>query len=227
MNITVKKLAELHKPAHNIRRHSDKQITEYIRSIEMFGQVKPLVVAEDGEIIAGNGLYEALLRMGRETCDCYVMVGLTDVQKKKLMMADNKVYELGFTDVDAIEELVKELDGDVDVPGWDADLLEMLNSTTDEADEAIGSYGDFPENEIAPINRHQAEEHIPYAETPTYPVAPAQQPAPTVSAAPQQPSTVLEVSTPSEPQTAAPEVDSGVEQRRCIRCPKCGELICL
>ena len=103
MNITVKKLAELHKPTHNIRRHSDKQITEYIRSIEMFGQVKPLVVAEDGEIIAGNGLYEALLRMGRETCDCYVMAGLTDVQKKKLMMADNKVYELGFTDVDAIE----------------------------------------------------------------------------------------------------------------------------
>lgn len=128
MNITVKKLAELHKPTHNIRRHSDKQITEYIRSIEMFGQVKPLVVAEDGEIIAGNGLYEALLRMGRETCDCYVMVGLTDVQKKKLMMADNKVYELGFTDVDAIEELVKELDGDVDVPGWDADLLDMPKS---------------------------------------------------------------------------------------------------
>ena len=88
MNITVKKLSDLHKPAHNIRRHSEKQLTEYIRSIEMFGQVKPLVVAEDGEIIAGNGLYEALLRMGRETCDCYVMVGLTDVQKKKLMMAD-------------------------------------------------------------------------------------------------------------------------------------------
>ena len=73
MNITVKKLAELHKPAHNIRRHSDKQITEYIRSIEMFGQVKPLVVAEDGEIIAGNGLYEALLPHGsgnlRLLCD--------------------------------------------------------------------------------------------------------------------------------------------------------------
>ena len=94
MKITVKKLSELHKPAHNIRRHSEKQLTEYIRSIEMFGQVKPLVVAEDGEIIAGNGLYEALLRMGRETCDCYVMVGLTDVQKKKLMMADNKVVAL-------------------------------------------------------------------------------------------------------------------------------------
>lgn len=60
MKITVKKLSELHKPAHNIRRHSEKQLTEYIRSIEMFGQVKPLVVAEDGEIIAGNGLYSLL-----------------------------------------------------------------------------------------------------------------------------------------------------------------------
>ena len=92
MKITVKKLSELHKPAHNIRRHSEKQLTEYIRSIEMFGQVKPLVVAEDGEIIAGNGLYEALLRMGRENCDCYVMVGLTDVQTTRSMSWDSLMW---------------------------------------------------------------------------------------------------------------------------------------
>ena len=49
MKITVKKLSDLHKPARNIRRHSDKQITEYVRSIEMFGQIKPLVVDENGE----------------------------------------------------------------------------------------------------------------------------------------------------------------------------------
>lgn len=151
MKITVKKLSELHKPAHNIRRHSEKQLTEYIRSIEMFGQVKPLVVAEDGEIIAGNGLYEALLRMGRETCDCYVMVGLTDVQKKKLMMADNKVYELGFTDVDVIEELVKELDGDVDVPGWEP-LLSLLGGKVPvvvvdhHGDESADVYGTITHN---------------------------------------------------------------------------------
>ena len=152
------------------------------------------------------------------------MVGLTDVQKKKLMMADNKVYELGFTDVDAIEELVKELDGDVDVPGWDADLLEMLNSTEDEADEMIGSYGEFPESEISSINRQQNEEHVPYAAAPTYPVAPPDpQPVSTVSEPPQQPSPVLEVSTPTEPETAVPEAASGAEQHRYIRCPKCGK----
>ena len=43
MIITQKKLSELHKPARNIRRHSEKQLAEYVRSIKMFGQVKPLV----------------------------------------------------------------------------------------------------------------------------------------------------------------------------------------
>ena len=225
MKITVKKLSELHKPAHNIRRHSEKQLTEYIRSIEMFGQVKPLVVAEDGEIIAGNGLYEALLRMGRETCDCYVMVefrGQVDLLEAEILLAQQVAHQ------DGRPELVKELDGDVDVPGWDADLLEMLNSTEDEADEMIGSYGEFPESEISSINRQQNEEHVPYAAAPTYPVAPPDpQPVSTVSEPPQQPSPVLEVSTPTEPETAVPEAASGAEQHRYIRCPKCGELICL
>lgn len=109
-----------------------------------------------------------------------------------------------------------------------ADLLEMLNSTEDEADEMIGSYGEFPESEISSINRQQNEEHVPYAAAPTYPVAPPDpQPVSTVSEPPQQPSPVLEVSTPTEPETAVPEAASGAEQHRYIRCPKCGELICL
>lgn len=232
MKITVKKLSDLHKPQYNIRRHSDKQLTEYIRSIEMFGQVKPLVVDENGEIIAGNGLYEALLRMGRETCDCYVMVGLTPVQKKKLMMADNKVYELGFTDTDVLEQLVKELDGDMDVPGWDADLLKMLDSTIEEADEIVSDYGTFPDTEVANMNRHQVEEHTPYADTPSYTAAPPayeMPPAPAVPAAqPQQTASesaeVLTYTQQDRPAEAAPSVP---DERRYIICPKCGERICL
>lgn len=232
MKITVKKLADLRKPAHNIRRHSDKQITEYIRSIEMFGQIKPLVVDEHGEIIAGNGLFEALTRMGRETCDCYVVTGLTDVQKKKLMMADNKVYELGFTDTDAIEQLVKELDGDTDVPGWDADLLKMLDSTIEEADEIVNDYGSFPDTEVANMNRRPVEEHIPYADTPSYPVAPPADETPSTPAQPaaQTPAAVSDnagVSTYTPQDSPAQPPQSGDDGRRYIICPKCGERICL
>ena len=187
---------------------------------------------EHGEIIAGNGLFEALTRMGRETCDCYVVTGLTDVQKKKLMMADNKVYELGFTDTDAIEQLVKELDGDTDVPGWDADLLKMLDSTIEEADEIVNDYGSFPDTEVANMNRRPVEEHIPYADTPIYPVTPPSDETPPAPAQPaaQPPAAVSAdtgVSTYTPHDSPAQPSQSGDDGRRYIICPKCGERICL
>ena len=65
MKIVSKKLSELHPIEKNIRRHPEKQIKEYVRSVEMFGQIKPLTVDENGTILVGNGLYEALKLMGR------------------------------------------------------------------------------------------------------------------------------------------------------------------
>ena len=155
MTIIRKPLAELHKPAKNVRRHTEKQIHEYIRSLEMFGQIKPVVIDETGEIIAGNGLYDALLAMGADNCDCYVVTGLSSKQKKKLMLADNRVYELGITDTDVFDELIRELDGDVDVPGWDADLLEMLNASVDDANDMIESYGVYEPEVVKTVTRRE------------------------------------------------------------------------
>ena len=98
MKVISKPLSELHVMEKNIRRHPEKQIKEYVRSLEMFGQMKPVVIDEAGMILAGNGLFEALRSMGAETCQCYVMKGLSPAQKKKVMLADNRVYELGITD---------------------------------------------------------------------------------------------------------------------------------
>jgi len=117
MKVISKPLSELRMIEKNIRRHPEKQIKEYVRSLKMFGQVKPVVIDETGQILAGNGLFEALQSMGAETCQCYVMEGLSPAQKKKLMLADNRVYELGITDTAVFDEIVKELEGDIDVPG--------------------------------------------------------------------------------------------------------------
>lgn len=141
MKIMQKKLSELHKTQINIRRHSDRQIAEYVRSLKMFGQIRPLVVTEDGEILVGNGMFDALKSMGAETCEVYVAEGLTPAGKKKLMLADNKVYELGFTDVDVLDDIIKGLDGDFDVPGYDSDLLDMLAKNPVEAGEEVTGYG--------------------------------------------------------------------------------------
>lgn len=200
MKVVTKKLADLHVMEKNIRRHTEKQIREYVRSIEMFGQIKPLVIDETGEILAGNGLFYAMQSMGAETCECYVMKGLTANQKKKLMLADNRVYELGFTDTAIFDEIIRDLGGDIDVPGWDADLLEMLNASVRDANEMIGSYGTYSQDAVEAVNNRDCVDHSDNA-----------------AAAGASPSGQA-----SNGEGAAP-----AQAERVIICPKCGERICL
>ena len=93
----------------------------------MFGQIRPIVVDEAGTILAGNGLYEALTAMGRTEADCYVVSGLSEPQKKKLMLADNRIFSLGVDDLQGFDDIIAELD-DFDVPGYDAELLKTLTA---------------------------------------------------------------------------------------------------
>jgi hypothetical protein len=204
MEITVKRLSDLHLAPKNVRRHTDKQIAEYMRSVEMFGQIKPIIADEKGEIIAGNGLFMALSQMGRETCDCYILAGLSENQKKKLMLADNRVYELGITDMDAFDEIIKELGGDVDVPGWDEDLLAMMNAAAEDVDEIVNGYGAFEESDVSKL-----AERKPVPETPAV-----------------QPTQMTAANEAAPAPAPAPEGSQGQVQR-VIVCPKCGEQICL
>ena len=65
MRTVTKLLSELKRPEKNVRMHTDKQLTEFRRSVEMFGQIRPIVIDENNVMLAGNGLYETLLSMGR------------------------------------------------------------------------------------------------------------------------------------------------------------------
>lgn len=198
MKVISKPLSELHMMEKNIRRHPEKQIREYVRSLEMFGQMKPVVIDETGMILAGNGLFEALRSMGAETCQCYMMKGLTPAQKKKVMLADNRVYELGVTDTSIFDEIIKELEGDLDVPGWDTDLLEMLNASIADANNIAESYGVYEPSEVEAVTSRER---------------------PAVSTPPASPT--LEAQQTASPSPTPPQ------EPRVIICPKCGERICL
>ena len=49
-------MSELTLSEKNVRMHTQTQLKEFVRSIEMFGQYRPIVVDETGTILAGNGL---------------------------------------------------------------------------------------------------------------------------------------------------------------------------
>lgn len=155
MQTITKKLNELQRPDKNVRLHGDRQIKEYMRSVEMFGQIRPLVIDENNVVLAGNGLLTALQQLGRETADCYVVSNLTSNQKKKLMLVDNKIFELGVNDSNVFDELLRDLDGDIDIPGYDEELLKVLMANAEEADEIINSYGTFSEEKRQEMNNAQ------------------------------------------------------------------------
>ena len=110
---------------NNTRIHTDKQIKEFVRSIEMFGVVRPIVVDENNMILIGHGLKLALKALGRSEVDILRVAGLNEKQKKKLLLSDNKIYDLGVNDFDAIDQLIREMQ-DFEIPGYDAENLEML-----------------------------------------------------------------------------------------------------
>jgi hypothetical protein len=118
-------LTALVAPPRNVRTHPENQVIELARAVEMFGQTRPVVIDEDNTVLAGNGLVEALKRLGRGTAVTYRVTGLSDADKAKLMLSDNRIWQLGFNDHDAIMELIRNLEGDTDIPGFDPASLEF------------------------------------------------------------------------------------------------------
>lgn len=155
MKITKMKLSELKSPEHNIRIHTEKQLIEFERSIKMFGQIRPIVVDEENTILCGNGLYATLIRMGAESADVYKIKDLTENQKKKLMIADNKIYGLGIDDLETFNQFLTDLSDDLDIPGFDEEILRSMVAEAEEVTARISEYGTISEEEIQAIQANK------------------------------------------------------------------------
>lgn len=151
MHTITKKISELVQPEKNVRIHTEKQLREFEKSVKMFGQIRPIVVDENNVILAGNGLYETLKRMGADEAECYQYSSLTEKQKMKLMIADNKIFSLGIENLDTLNDFLVELQGDLDIPGFDEEILKQMVADADEVTEKISEYGTLDSEEIKSI----------------------------------------------------------------------------
>lgn len=208
MKVITMKLAELKKPEKNVRIHTEQQLKEFQRSIEMFGQIRPIVVDENKVILAGNGLYDTLVAMGKETAEVYRYDNLTENQKKKLMIADNKIFSLGIENLDTLNSFLEDMQGDLDIPGFDEEILKQMVSEAEDITDKISEYGTLDDEEIQNIrkNTERKERRIQSAE--------ARQDLAS------QPEALLQPDTESDNGESA-------ETREFIVCPNCGKKIWL
>lgn len=209
MEIITMKLVDLVKPEKNVRIHTEQQLKEFQRSVKMFGQIRPIVVDENNVILAGNGLYETLIAMGKETADVYKYDNLTENQKKKLMIADNKIFSLGIENLDTLNSFLEDLQGDLDIPGFDEDILKQMVSEAEDVTEKLSEHGTLDDEEIQSIKEsgERKEQQIQKAEAEQ--ATPAPQPI-------------------AQPQQEMPEdSEDTTEVKKFVICPKCGEKIWL
>lgn len=103
------------KPYPNNPRKNDDAVAAVMESIKQCGYCAPIVVDEDGVVLAGHTRLKALKKLGRTEAEVCVKMGMTEEQKKKYRLLDNKTNELATWDVDALAEELDGLDfGDFD-----------------------------------------------------------------------------------------------------------------
>lgn len=154
MEIVKIKISDLKSPEKNVRKHSQKQIAEFCRSLEKFGQIRPVVIDESNVVYCGNGLVEAAKTLGWKEVEAYRKTGMSAADKKKLMIADNRIYTLGFDDFENINAILEEI-GDFDIPGFDTESLEAMFGDVEEELESFGILSEEEKSKIKSEIKHR------------------------------------------------------------------------
>ena len=139
--------------ARNARTHSDQQVAQIAGSIAEFGFVNPVLIGDDGVLVAGHGRVMAAQKLGLSEVPVIVLAHLTLVQRRAMMIADNQIaLNAGWNEEMLAAELaaLKEEDFDLDLLGFDdTDLDRLLADTIEQTDKA----DDVPEPPVDPVTR--------------------------------------------------------------------------
>jgi len=132
MKIIKVPIEKLKLDENNSRKHSGKNITAIEKSIDAFGQQKPIVINHDHVVVAGNGTLQASLNLGLTHLNC-VMTELDGDSEKAFAIADNKTALLATWDDDELTATFRELESNgfpLENLGFDKkELDEYLNAS--------------------------------------------------------------------------------------------------
>lgn len=144
-------IASLRPYPGNARTHSKKQLKQIADSITRFGFTNPVLISDDGEIIAGHGRVSAAKLLGRDTVPTLRLSHLNATERRAYVLADNKLaLNAGWDqEILAIElQSLIDLEFDLSVTGFS---LAEVDMTLDAARESAAEGASGPEDVIPPM----------------------------------------------------------------------------
>ena len=128
---------------NNARTHSTQQIEQIVKSIKEFGFTNPLLIDNDCNLIAGHGRLEAIRWLNNfdykdkpiTQLPAVIVSDLSEVQRRALVIADNKIALTAGWDLDILKDELESLENenyDIDLLGFsDNELSDLLNNNID------------------------------------------------------------------------------------------------
>ncbi len=131
--------------ARNARTHSPKQVERLKNSIQRFGFIHPIIVDQQGTIVAGHGRLRAAKALGLERIPTLRVERLSEDALRAYRLADNRLAELADRDESLLRielEYLSQVDVDVDV--------DLTGFSTPDIDILLGAADDHRYKEPSP-----------------------------------------------------------------------------
>lgn len=148
-----RKVASLLPYARNARTHTDAQVKQIADSIGEFGFTNPVLVDEDGTIIAGHGRVLAAKRLKLDTVPVMVASGWTEAQRRAYVIADNQLALNAGWDEDTLRDELRalgEMGFDLALTGFDDIKLASFIAGTGEG---LTDPDDVPDAQAVAVSR--------------------------------------------------------------------------
>lgn len=129
LKVEYKNIKDLIPYCNNSRTHSDEQVQQIASSIKEFGFTNPVLIDDQGGIIAGHGRIMAAQKLKMDEVPTITLSDLSEAQKKAYIIADNKLALNSGWDDELLKielEQLKELDFDLGLIGFSDDELALL-----------------------------------------------------------------------------------------------------
>ena len=143
------RIAELIPYERNAKRHSRDQLEKLERCIRDLGFLSPCLIDKDMNVIAGHGRIQAAKAAGLEKVPCVFVEGLTEEERRRYIIEDNRISEFGDWDMDTLaEELrdladhgveIRDLNFDVDISGFEEAEIQFGDADPDEGEKEKGT----------------------------------------------------------------------------------------
>ncbi len=142
--------------ARNSRTHSEEQILQIASSIREFGFNNPVLIDQDGGIIAGHGRVLAARKIGMNEVPTIELRHLTETQKRAYVIADNKIALNAGWDEEMLKLELEELrlaDFDIDLTGFTDEEFNLLMDEPETQKEGLTEDDAVPEVVETPITK--------------------------------------------------------------------------